>query len=45
MSREGFWDDQEAAQRITGQLSMLKAVVEPVEELQRESSWKRTSTR
>ena len=36
MSREGFWDNPEAAQRVTSQLSALKAVVEPVEELQRE---------
>ncbi len=38
MSREGFWDNPEAAQRITTQLSALKSVVEPVEELQREVS-------
>jgi len=36
MSQEGFWDNPEAAQRITSQLSALKSVVEPVEELQRE---------
>jgi peptide chain release factor 2 len=36
MSREGFWDNPEAAQRVTSQLSALKAVVEPVEELQHE---------
>ncbi len=36
MSRPGFWENQEAAQSVVGQLSALKAVVEPVEELQRE---------
>ena len=28
MSRQGFWDNPEAAQRVTSQLSALKAVVE-----------------
>ena len=36
MSRPGFWDHQESAQAVVGQLSTLKAVIEPVEELQRE---------
>jgi len=36
MSQEGFWDHPEAAQRITTQLSALKAVVEPAEEVGRE---------
>jgi peptide chain release factor 2 len=36
MSRPGFWDNQESAQAVVGQLSSLKAVVEPVEELQHE---------
>ena len=36
MSQEGFWDNPEAAQRITSQLSALKSVVEPAEELERE---------
>ena len=36
MSQPGFWDNQDAAQRVTSQLSALKAVVEPVEELQKE---------
>ncbi len=36
MSRPGFWDNQEKAQSIVGQLSALKALVEPVEEMQRE---------
>ncbi len=36
MSRPGFWDRPEAAQGIVSQLSALKAVVEPVEELQHE---------
>lgn len=38
MSQEGFWDNPEAAQRVASQLSALKSVVEPVEELQREVS-------
>ena len=36
MSRPGFWDNQEAAQAVVGHLSALKAIVEPVEELQHE---------
>lgn len=36
MSVPGFWDNQEKAQAIVGQLSALKAVVEPAEELQRD---------
>ena len=36
MSKEGFWDNQETAQNVVTQLSALKAVVEPAEELQRE---------
>ncbi len=36
MARPGFWDHPEAAQGIVSQLSALKAVVEPVEELQHE---------
>lgn len=36
MSRPGFWDNQDAAQNVVTQLSALKAVVEPTEELQRE---------
>lgn len=36
MSQPGFWDNQEAAQQVTSQLSALKSVVEPVEELTRE---------
>jgi peptide chain release factor 2 len=38
MSQPGFWDHQEAAQRVTSQLSALKSVVEPVEELEKEVS-------
>jgi len=37
MAREGFWDDAESAQAVVARLSALKAVIEPVEELQRES--------
>jgi len=36
MSKPGFWDNQEAAQNVVTQLSALKAVVDPTEELQRE---------
>ena len=36
MSKPGFWDNQESAQAVVSQLSPLKALVEPVEELQRE---------
>jgi peptide chain release factor 2 len=36
MAKEGFWDNQDAAKSIVGQLSAIKSVVEPLEELQRE---------
>jgi peptide chain release factor 2 len=36
MSQPGFWDKQEAAQAVVSQLSMLKSLVDPMEELQRE---------
>ena len=36
MSKPGFWDNQEKAQSVVSQLSALKAVVEPAQELQRE---------
>jgi len=36
MSKPEFWDNQESAQGVVSQLSTLKSVVEPVEELQRE---------
>jgi len=36
MSKPGFWDNQEKAQSVVSQLSALKAIVEPVQELQRE---------
>jgi peptide chain release factor 2 len=36
MSKPGFWDNQESAQGVVTQLSAIKAVVEPMEELQRE---------
>ncbi len=36
MSKTGFWDNPEAAQSVVSQLSGLKSVIEPVEELQRE---------
>ncbi len=36
MSAAGFWDNQESAQIIVSELSALKSVVEPVEEVSRE---------
>jgi peptide chain release factor 2 len=36
MSRTGFWDNSDSAQTVVSQLSALKSVVEPVEELQHE---------
>ncbi len=36
MSKEGFWDNPEAAKSVVTQLSAIKSIVEPVEELQRE---------
>jgi peptide chain release factor 2 len=36
MSQPGFWDHQETAQGVVSQLSALKAVVDPVQELQHE---------
>jgi peptide chain release factor 2 len=36
MSKPGFWDNPEAAQGVVSQLSALKALVEPVEELEHE---------
>ncbi len=36
MSKPGFWDNQETAQSVVSQLSALKSMVEPVEELQHE---------
>jgi len=38
MSQPRFWDNPDGAQRVTSQLSALKGVVEPVEELTREVS-------
>ncbi|OHB59602.1 MAG: peptide chain release factor 2 [Planctomycetes bacterium RBG_13_46_10] len=36
MSKAGFWDNSDNAQLVVSQLSSLKSVIEPVEELQRE---------
>lgn len=36
MSKAGFWDNPDAAQSVVSQLSALKSVTEPVEEMQRE---------
>ena len=38
MSKTGFWDNPEQAQSIVSQLSVLKAIIEPVEELEREAN-------
>lgn len=38
MTAEGFWDNQQSAQAVVSQMSALKAVVEPVEELSREAA-------
>jgi peptide chain release factor 2 len=37
MSKPGFWDNHDGAQSVVSELSALKAVIEPVEELQREA--------
>ena len=37
MSEAGFWDNSEAAQSAVSQLSALKSVIGPVEEIQREA--------
>lgn len=37
MSRPGFWDNPDSAQSVVTQLSALKSVIEPVEELTRET--------
>jgi len=37
MSAAGFWDNPDAAQSVVAQLSVLKSIVEPVEEIQREA--------
>jgi len=36
MSKAGFWDNSDSAQSVVSKLSVLKSVVEPVEEIQRE---------
>ncbi len=38
MSKEGFWDNPDAAQKVVSQLSALKSIVGPTEELQREAA-------
>jgi peptide chain release factor 2 len=38
MSRPGFWDNAELAQSVVSQLSALKSVIEPVEEIGREAN-------
>jgi len=37
MSKVGFWDNPDEAQSVVSQLSILKSVIEPVEEMQREA--------
>jgi peptide chain release factor 2 len=36
MSKAGFWDNPDTAQSVVSQLSALKSVIEPVEEIHRE---------
>ena len=36
MSKAGFWDNPDTAQSVVSQLSALKSVIEPVEEIRRE---------
>ena len=36
MSKQGFWDNPDSAKSVVTQLSAIKSIVEPVEELQRE---------
>ena len=36
MARAGFWDNSDSAQAVVTQLSALKSVIEPVEEMHRE---------
>jgi peptide chain release factor 2 len=36
MSKAGFWDNPDSAQSVVSQLSALKSVIEPVEEMQHE---------
>src|SRR3972149_3182098 len=36
MSSPGFWDNQERAKSIVTELSMLKAIIEPIQELHRQ---------
>jgi peptide chain release factor 2 len=36
MSKAGFWDNSDSAQSVVSQLSVLKSVIDPVEEIQRE---------
>ncbi len=36
IAKPGFWDNQEAAQGVVSQLSVVKSFVEPAEQLQRE---------
>jgi len=37
MSAPGFWDNSDTAQSVVAQLSALKSVIEPVEEIRREA--------
>jgi peptide chain release factor 2 len=38
MSKTGFWDNPDTAQSVVSQLSALKSVIEPAEEIQRKAS-------
>jgi peptide chain release factor 2 len=37
MSSPGFWDNQETAQGVVSRISLLKAIIEPVEDLTRQA--------
>jgi peptide chain release factor 2 len=37
MTKVGFWDNADEAQNVVSQLSILKSIIEPVEEIQREA--------
>jgi peptide chain release factor 2 len=37
-SKEGFWDHAESAQKVVTQLSLLKAIVDPIEKLEKDAN-------
>ncbi len=38
MAKTGFWDNPDAAQKVVSQISFVKSIVEPAEELEQEIS-------